>query len=54
MKPLGRPRSRWEDNIKMVLQQVGWEGMDWTALGQYRHRWRAGAWECGGDHSDSI
>jgi hypothetical protein len=27
-RPLGRPRHRWEDNIKMDLQEVGWEGMD--------------------------
>jgi hypothetical protein len=28
-RPLGRPRHRWEDNIKMELQEVGWGGMDW-------------------------
>jgi len=54
MKPLGRPRSRWEDNIKMVLLQVGWGGMEWTALGQYRQRWWAGGCECGSEPSDSI
>jgi len=31
-RPLGRPRSRWEDNIKIDLQEVGWEGMDWIDL----------------------
>jgi len=31
-RPLGRPRHRWEDNIKMDLQEVGWEGVDWTDL----------------------
>ena len=31
-RPLGRPRSRWEDNIKMVLQEVGCAGMDWIEL----------------------
>jgi len=39
-KPLGRPRSRWEDNIKMNLQEVGSEGMDWIKLAQDRDRWR--------------
>ena len=29
-RPLGRPRHRWEDNIKMGLQEVGWGCMDWT------------------------
>jgi hypothetical protein len=28
-RPLGRPRRRWVDNIKMVLREVGWDGMDW-------------------------
>ena len=40
-KPLGRPRCRWEDNIKMDLQEVGCGGMDWTELAQDRDRWRA-------------
>ena len=39
--PLGRPRRRWEDNIKMDLQEVGCGGMDWIVLGQDRDRWRA-------------
>jgi hypothetical protein len=38
--PLGRPRPRWEDNIKMILQEVGW-GMDWIELAKDRNRWRA-------------
>jgi hypothetical protein len=29
-RPLGRPRHRWEDNIKMDLREMGWGGMDWT------------------------
>ena len=37
-RPLGRPRPRWEDNIKMNLQEVGCEGMDWTELAQDRYR----------------
>jgi hypothetical protein len=39
-RPLGRPRRRWEDNIKIDLQEVGW-GMDWIELAQDRDRWRA-------------
>jgi hypothetical protein len=39
-RPLGRPRRRWEDNIKMDLQEVGW-GMDWIDMAQDRDRWRA-------------
>jgi hypothetical protein len=38
-RPLGRPRSRWEDNIKMDLQDVGCG--DWIELAQDRDRWRA-------------
>jgi len=40
-RPLGRPRLRWEDNIKMDIQEVGCAGMDWTELAQDRYRWRA-------------
>jgi len=40
-RPLGRPRHRWEDNIKMDLQEVGCRGMDWIELAQDRNRWRA-------------
>jgi hypothetical protein len=40
-RPLGRPRRRWEDNIKMDLQEVRCEGMDWFDLAQDRDRWRA-------------
>jgi len=39
--PLGRPRRRWEDNIKMDLQEVGCGGMDWIQLAQDSDRWRA-------------
>jgi len=39
--PLGRPRCRWEDNIKMDLQEVGCGGMDWIELATDRDRWRA-------------
>jgi hypothetical protein len=40
-RPLGRPRRRWEDNIKMDLREVGWEGTDWIDLAQDRDRWRS-------------
>jgi hypothetical protein len=40
-RPLGRPRHRWEDNIMMDLQEVGWGGMDWIYLAQNRCRWWA-------------
>jgi hypothetical protein len=40
-RPLGRPRRRWEDNIKMDLREVKWRGMDWINLAQDRDRWRA-------------
>ena len=40
-RPLGRPRCRWEDNIKMDLQEVGCGGMDWIELAQDRDRLRA-------------
>ena len=39
--PLGRPRRRWENNIKMELQEVGWGRGDWMELAQDRDRWRA-------------
>jgi len=40
-RPLGRPRRRWEDNIKMDLQEVGCGVMDWIELAQDRDSWRA-------------
>jgi hypothetical protein len=40
-RPLGRPRRRWEDNIKMDLHEVGWGGMDWIDMAQDRDRWQA-------------
>jgi hypothetical protein len=40
-RPLGRARRRWEDNIRMDLQEVGGGGGDWMELAQDRDRWRA-------------
>ena len=40
-RPLRRPRCRWEDNIKVYLQEVVCGGMDWIELAQDRDRWRA-------------
>jgi hypothetical protein len=40
-RQLGRHRRRWEDNIKMDFQKVGYGGMDWIQLAQDRDRWRA-------------
>jgi len=40
-RPLGIPRHRWEDNIKMDLRELGCGCMDWIELAQDRDRWRA-------------
>jgi hypothetical protein len=40
-RPLGRPRRRWEDNIKADLREVGCGGMDWTELAHDMDWWRA-------------
>jgi hypothetical protein len=40
-RPLGRPRRRWTDNIKMDLLEVGLNVVDWIGLAQDRYRWRA-------------
>jgi hypothetical protein len=40
-KPLGRPRRRWVDNIKMDVGVVGWGDVDWISLAKDRNRWRA-------------
>jgi hypothetical protein len=39
-RPLGRPRRRWVDNIKMRLRGIVWNGMDWIDLVQDRDQWR--------------
>jgi hypothetical protein len=40
-RPLGRPRRRWVDNIKMVLRGIGRDGVDWVNLAQDMDHWRA-------------
>jgi hypothetical protein len=40
-RPLGRPRRRWVDNIKIYLREIGWDGVDWIDLAQDRGQWRA-------------
>jgi hypothetical protein len=40
-RPLGRPRRRWENNIRMDLREVGWEVLDWNHLAQDRDQLRA-------------
>jgi hypothetical protein len=40
-RPLGRPRRRWVDTIRMVLGEVGWGDVDWIGLAQDRNMWRA-------------
>jgi hypothetical protein len=40
-RPLGRPRRRWKNNIKMDVQEMGYGDMDWIDLAQDRDRWRA-------------
>jgi hypothetical protein len=49
MRPLGRPRCRWEDNIRMDLRELGWGGMDWIDLGPVE-----GPCEYGNEPSGSI
>jgi len=52
-RPFGRPRRRWDDNIKMDFKDVGCGGMDWIKLTQDRIRWRevvnesSGSIKCG-------
>jgi hypothetical protein len=40
-RPVGRPRRKWVDDIKMNLREIGWDGMDWIELAQDRDQWRA-------------
>jgi len=45
-RPRARPRRRWEDNIRMNLTEIGWEGVEWIHLAQDGDQWRA--------HADTI
>jgi hypothetical protein len=38
---LGRPRRRWVNSMKMHLEAIGWDGINWTSLAQVRNQWRA-------------
>jgi hypothetical protein len=40
-RPLGRPKRRWVDNIKMDLREIGWDGVIWIDMAQDRDQWRA-------------
>jgi hypothetical protein len=40
-RPLGRPRRRWVDNIKMDLREIVWDSIYWIDLAQERHRWKS-------------
>jgi hypothetical protein len=40
-RPLGRPRRRWVDNIRLNLGEIGWDGVDWIHVAQDRNQWRA-------------
>jgi len=40
-RPLGRPRRRWENSMKIYIKEAGWRSMDWIELAQDRDRWRA-------------
>jgi hypothetical protein len=40
-RPIGRPRRRWVDNIRMDLGEEGWGNVNWIGLAQDRNRWRA-------------
>jgi hypothetical protein len=40
-RPLGRPRRRWVDNVKIDLREIGWDSVDLTDLAQDRDQWRA-------------
>jgi hypothetical protein len=40
-RPLGRPRRKWVDNVKIDLREIGWGGIDWIVLAQDSDQWRA-------------
>jgi hypothetical protein len=51
-QPLGRPRRKWVDNIKVDLTEIEWDGVDWAGLAQDRDKWRA--LECSNEPLGSI
>jgi hypothetical protein len=51
--PLGEPRRRWENNIRMDLREVGWDGVDWIDLAQDRDQWGSSC-EHGNEPPNSI
>jgi hypothetical protein len=51
-RPLGRPRGRWQDGIKIDLREIGWGGVEWIHLAHDRDR-LAGCCECGDEPSGS-
>jgi hypothetical protein len=53
-KPLGRPRRRWEDNIKIDVGDIGWDGMDWVDMAEDRDQWRTTANTVHGEPSGFI
>jgi hypothetical protein len=53
-RPLGRPRRRWVNNIKMDLREIGWDGMNWIDRAQDRDEWRALVNTVHMEHSVSI
>jgi hypothetical protein len=40
-RPRGRPRRRWEDELRMELREIGWGSVDWIQLAQDRHQWHS-------------
>jgi hypothetical protein len=40
-RPLGKPKLRWLDNLKMDLREIGWDGVNWMYMAQDRDQWRA-------------
>jgi hypothetical protein len=53
-RPLGRPRRRWVNNIRMDLGEVGWSDVDWIGLAQDRNGWRESCCEFGIEPSGSM
>jgi hypothetical protein len=52
-RPLGRPRRKWVDNIKIDLRDIGWESIEWIDLAQNKDQWK-GSCEHGDEPSVSL